>query len=204
MSLTSPPRTRSRLSPEARRAQFLDEAAKLVLAEGVSAVSMERLAREVGASRALAYTYFQTPTDLMRALLVREYDAFQEKGRRLMGGAKTLDAIVRATTQAWIDHILERGELIQRLMHEPDIVSALDEPVRMGRSRTVAYFGDAIARVYAIAPARAYVIVELLMGLTGAAGTLAKRQLMDRAQLADLAVQLIFGALESVREDHSA
>ena len=41
----SSPRKRTRLTPEARREQILDEAARLILEEGLHAVSMERLAR---------------------------------------------------------------------------------------------------------------------------------------------------------------
>ena len=41
---------RRRLSPEARREMILDETAQLILDEGVSGVSMERLGREAGIS----------------------------------------------------------------------------------------------------------------------------------------------------------
>ncbi|MCA6257228.1 MAG: TetR/AcrR family transcriptional regulator, partial [Phenylobacterium sp.] len=41
-------RKRTRLTPEVRREQILDEAAQLILAEGLYAVSMERLARDIG------------------------------------------------------------------------------------------------------------------------------------------------------------
>jgi DNA-binding transcriptional regulator YbjK len=40
-------KTRSRLSPNARKSKILGHAARLISAEGVSAVNMERLGKEV-------------------------------------------------------------------------------------------------------------------------------------------------------------
>jgi AcrR family transcriptional regulator len=49
---------RRRLDPQVRRDLILDEAARIVAEEGVSTVSMERLGREAGISKALVYNYF--------------------------------------------------------------------------------------------------------------------------------------------------
>ena len=43
---------RTRLSPQLRKTQILDDAARLILEEGLTAVSMERLGREAGISKA--------------------------------------------------------------------------------------------------------------------------------------------------------
>lgn len=49
-----------RLAPEARAGQILDVAACLLMQEGFTEVSMERLGREAGISKALVYIYFRT------------------------------------------------------------------------------------------------------------------------------------------------
>jgi AcrR family transcriptional regulator len=62
---------RARLEPEARRDQILDAAARTVLSDGVTAVGLEQLARDVGISKALAYTYFRNRYDLLAAMAGR-------------------------------------------------------------------------------------------------------------------------------------
>ena len=69
---------RRRLSPEVRRELILDETARLVVQGGVSAVSMERLGRDAGISKALVYNYFPNRTDLLSELLKREIPVFDE------------------------------------------------------------------------------------------------------------------------------
>ena len=69
---------RRRLSPEVRQNLILDVAADIVVADGVSAVSMELVGREAGVSKALVYSYFPNRIDLLGALLRREYQAIDE------------------------------------------------------------------------------------------------------------------------------
>ena len=46
-------KTRTRLNPEERKSMILDHAAKFIAAEGVSALTMERLGKEAGISKSL-------------------------------------------------------------------------------------------------------------------------------------------------------
>ena len=78
--MTDPQRKRTRLAPEARREQILDEAARLTLEEGLYAVSMERLARDVGVSKGLVYNYYPTRDALLAALLHREQTELRDRG----------------------------------------------------------------------------------------------------------------------------
>lgn len=189
---------RRRLSPEARREEILNEAARLVLAEGVSAVNMERIGREAGASKALVYTYFPSRNDLLSALLLREYRHFQAHSRRLLAEVDGFEAIVRATTAAWLDHVAERGPLINRLTNEPEIARAITAIDAEGRQDTAKYFGRLIAQRYDLDAARATMLAEILMGLTGAAGAYVSRVEADRDAILDDVATMIFAALNAV------
>jgi len=57
-TMTKAKKTRTRLSPEVRKELILDHAANVIAAEGVSALSMERLGREAGVSKSLVYAYY--------------------------------------------------------------------------------------------------------------------------------------------------
>lgn len=192
--------SRRRLSPEARQEEILDEAAQVVLNEGVSAVSMERLGREAGVSKALIYAYFPNRIDLLSALLLREYRHFQSQSRLLVAEVEGFRSIVEATTAAWLDHVAERGPLISRLMSEPDISRAIESVDAEGRQDTANYFGRLIAEAYGKGPIDSAVIAELLMGLTGAAGVYLGRTGADRQKVLDVVTTMLFAALDAIHK----
>ncbi len=198
MTATMP---RRRLTPEIRRENILDVAARIVLEEGVSAVSMERLGREAGVSKALVYAYFDSQTDVLSALLMREHRHFQAKGRKLLAQSEGFAAGVRATTAAWLDHVAERGGLIERLTNEPDIARIMESVDATERPMTSAIFGDGIAREYRIDRTRATTIADLLMGLTGAAGAQIHRTGADRTATLELTLTMIFAVLTDIASD---
>lgn len=191
---------RRRLTPEARQEEILDEAARIVLAEGVSAVSMERLGREAGISKALVYAYFPNRIDLLSALLLREYRHFQAQSRQLLHQVEGFRAIVEATTAAWLDHVAERGPLISRLMSEPEIARAIESVDAEGRQDTAKYFGQLIADTYGRSDVDSVVIAELLMGLTGAAGVYLGRTAANRDHILKVVTKMLFAALDAVHE----
>ncbi len=192
---------RRRLTPELRREMILDEAARLILDEGVSGVSMERLGREAAISKGLVYAYFPSRNDLLSALLLREHRRFQAKARDLLAHATSFEEIVRATTTAWIDHIVEHGSLIERLINEPEIAKIIDDVDAHDRQFTARHFGLEIAHRYGLTLDQSVILADLLMGLTGAAGNHVHRTGSDRDDIRDLVVNMIFAILASFAQD---
>ena len=74
---------RTRLDPEQRRKLILDHTAEIISAEGVAALSMERIGRDAGISKSLVYNYFPNLNMLLRELLEREL----RRLRRMQGEA---------------------------------------------------------------------------------------------------------------------
>lgn len=189
-------RTRRRLDPQVRRDLILDEAARIVAEEGVSAISMERMGRDAGISKALVYNYFPSRNALLSELLMREYRRFQKEARAAKDGVEDFEALVRVTTRAYLRHVSERGVLIQRLMNEPAVVTAIRSIDAEGRQLTVAFFAREIGRRYGLDPATAATAADLLMGLTGAAGDYLARTGDDLDRVESMAVGMITAALE--------
>ena len=100
---------RRRLAPEARATQILDVAARLLMDEGFTEVSMERMGREAGVSKALIYNYFPNRNDLLRALLEREVGALRQTQVREVAAAENFHDLVRRTTRLYIEHMQARG-----------------------------------------------------------------------------------------------
>jgi AcrR family transcriptional regulator len=196
-------RARRRLDPHIRRDLILDEAARIVAEEGVSSVSMERLGREAGISKALVYNYFPSRSVLLSELLLREYRHFQAEARKAKADVSDFEALVRVTTRAYLNYVAERGVLIQRLMNEPAVASAIRSVDAEGRQLTVAFFGQEIAKLHRLDPLMAAMAADLLMGLTGAAGDYLSRTGADIQTVEDIVVDMIMAALERLSERHA-
>lgn len=191
------PPKRRRLSPQVRRDLILDAAAAVVSAAGVSAVSMERIGREAGVSKALVYSYFTNRNELLSALLLREYPAFQRIRAAMASETRDFETIVRETTRAYLEHIAVKGVLIQRLMNEPAVAKAVAEEQLHGREVTSRYFGQQMAKTFPIEEAEAAIVSDILMGLTGAAGDYLFRTGGDLDKITSRVVRMI---MASVRE----
>ncbi|GAB2907898.1 TetR/AcrR family transcriptional regulator [Rhodococcus aerolatus] len=69
---------RTRLTPEARRAQLLTLGAELFSRTPFSQVRIEEIAERAGVSRGLLYRYFPTKRDFVVAMIAAEADALRE------------------------------------------------------------------------------------------------------------------------------
>lgn len=189
---------RRRLEPQVRRDLILDEAAGIIIAKGVSAVSMEGLGRAAGISKALVYNYFPSRAVLLSELLLREYRVFQRGGLAAAEHATDFEALVRVTTRAYLTHVATRGVLIQRLLNEPVVAQAIRGTEGEERQLTVRYFARAMSREFAVDAEVAATATDLLMGLTGAAGDYLFRSRGDIAAIEDMVVAMIMAAVRDL------
>jgi AcrR family transcriptional regulator len=186
---------RLRLSPEVRRDQILDEAARLVVKEGVSALTMERLGREAGISKALVYAYYPTAADLLRSLLLREYELFQAKAQQLLREAENLDKTIEIVVGIFIDQVSDRSTLIHRLTNEPEIASALRGINQRGRQVIARYLTRQTGLEYNIGDKQAAILAEIVIGIARAAGDHVHRGNRDVDAVRSLTVRMIKAAL---------
>jgi len=190
MTLAAPKR-RTRLSPEARKTQILDEAARVVLEEGISAVSMERLARATQVSKALVYNYFQSRETLLASLLHREQQDLDGRGLEKTLVAKTFEDLIRHTTRLYLEHTSERGALMQALLTDPSVARLMEAESAAALERTQRYFVREVRREYDLPLPMAIAAVHLLMALTDRAGKLVAEGKLDIPTAEEMCVQII-------------
>jgi TetR/AcrR family transcriptional regulator, fatty acid biosynthesis regulator len=195
---------RTRLAPEERSQLILDTAAQIVTNEGVSAVNMDRLGRDARISKALVYNYFPNRNDLLRALLLREVRLYQEQQHVAAENARDVDALIRITTRTYLDHIAEKGVLIERLMNEPAIATGMGEMERQGRKQTIEYLAGRLNEGMSMPPNLARMMVELTLGLTGAGGAYLDRSGCDIDLLEDMLVTLIKANVSAVQSSYTS
>ncbi len=184
-------RKRTRLSPEARRTQILDETARIVLEEGLTAVTMERLGRETGVSKALVYNYFPSREALLANLLKREQDDLNNRGIEKALQARSFEDLIRQTTRLYLEHTSERGALIQALLADPSVARLMEVDNAAGLDRTVRYFVKETRREYGLSLETAVVAVQLLMSMTDRAGKLVAEGMVDIPTAEEMCVQII-------------
>jgi AcrR family transcriptional regulator len=186
---------RTRLAPETRRNQILDAAARTVLRDGPGAVGLEQLARDVGVSKALAYSYFRSRDDLLAALLQREQQDLRERGMRVALQAKSFTGLIRKTTRLWLEQSRDRGALVEALLADPSVARLMAAENRAERESTVRFLVRAVRRRYGLPLETAIAAVRLLMPVTGEAGKAVSEGMLTVNEAEDLCVRLIAGAL---------
>lgn len=186
-----------------RKKIILDRTAELVAKEGVSAVSMERVARETGVSKALVYAYFNNQNSLLQQLLLREQENLSELQAQARAEAVSFDELVQFTTRTYLQHVEERGLHVQRLMQEPSIAAAFREADEEGHQRAVSVIAKAISENFGIPTDIAELATEFSMGMTGAAGDLVSQKAVSVDQAEEISLTLLRGAMDALQARYS-
>ena len=190
-------RSRTRLSPDARRAQLLDAAKDMVIANGLQAFTMEGLAREAGVSAPLVYNYFDGRPQLLQELLVREYRLFVEEITEALRDAEGFGDIVRIYVTSNFDHHAP-GNILPLLQSQPEIASAIRaDQQRIGR-RNARFLVQSAAERYQLTKAQAQLAVSMSSGASIAAAELAANANLDRTETIELAVNYILSGIEQI------
>lgn len=194
-------KTRTRLSPEARKDMILDHAAKFIATEGVSALSMERLGKEAGISKSLVYAYYPSMTDLLQTLLKREYAILRKQQLVAADSAETFEQLVRRITRAYLAYIEDRGLLLERLMAEPSVAS-LGDPTMFQRTAAVNYIAKIVADTFDIDIDIAVPVVDISFGMPVAAGNYLIHNQANRQTIEDVTVAMIVGSVEAIKQNY--
>jgi TetR/AcrR family transcriptional regulator, fatty acid biosynthesis regulator len=193
---TATPPRRQRLAPQARADQILDVAARLLLAEGFTEVSMERLGREV-------YNYFPNRNDLLRALLEREMGLLRENQSAHVRAAESFEDLVRRTTRLYIDNMKARGPLLRKLWAEPAVAGSLAGENQRERDKAMQYLARRVVKEYLLPQDVALSAVDMSMAMTEAAAQHLSQSHDDVDFATDICVTLLLGGLDALAKRHA-
>lgn len=118
-------RPRTRIAVEQRREQLIDAAADLIAAEGLSGLTMKRVARQVGISEAQAHNYFAQKRDLLVALARRELGAMEARRRAEIQRGADRHTRIALSTITYLREAAGRGALVQVLTQSAEVREAL-------------------------------------------------------------------------------
>jgi AcrR family transcriptional regulator len=132
----------SRLDVDERRAQLLEVGTDLFTKHSFEELSMARIAREAGISKALLYHYFPSKEEFFKAALA---DAAAELAQRTAPDESLAPLEqVRASTKEFVEWIGERGDAYSKLLQSVGAVPELRETMTAIRDVTSARIIDGL------------------------------------------------------------
>ncbi len=190
-------KSRTRLSPAARKQQLLATARGIILDAGLQSFTMEALAREAGVSSPLVYNYFDSRLTLLQQLLQQEYNAFTEKMTTEVSAADGFEAVVRVFVTSNFDHRAP-GNILPILQSQPDIASGIKPGEAANHQQTASFLINNMASHYKLSKKQAELMVRMSSGASIAAAEFCADADVDREQAIDVAMDYIFAGLERI------
>jgi AcrR family transcriptional regulator len=139
------PRT-GRMPRDARRAQLLESALDVFVAQGYHAAAMDDIAERAGVSKPVLYQHFPGKLELYLALLDNACDQVVEGVRKALASTSDNKERVAATTEAFYAYVANAGGAF-RLVFESDLTN--EPAVRERVDRVTSLCAEAIAEVIA-------------------------------------------------------
>ncbi len=179
---------------------ILDEAAQLLVSDGIAGLTLEKIAREAGVSKSLIYNYFDGVTELLKELYERELKSLRRLQFEAAEAANTFEEMVRGITHEYLKYIEKRGLIIELLQAEPSVSNGRD-PTYYDRQSSVDYMAEIVSKNFGMPIDFSKAVTEVSYGLPASAGAYLLRGDMDRDALEDLTVSMILGAVLKARND---
>lgn len=149
---TQPQKKRTRLNPQARKAQILDATALLVLEKGLTSLTMADIAAAADVSKALIYAYFPNMTELLHEVYVRETALLNRQHLDALKAPHRFEDMVRVTARISRQSTGERQKLVSRLATDPLLASRVAKDERRNRASVVRFLANEITGAYDLSP----------------------------------------------------
>ena len=190
-------RPRTRLSPAARKDQLLDHARSMLINRGLQNFTMEGLAADAGVSAPLVYNYFSGRTELLQALLKREYHKFVDEFVNAAQEANDFEDIVRISVTSNFEHHAP-GNILPLLLSQQEIASAIRKDQDKHGRQNARFLVKAAAEQYQLNKRHAQLVVSMSSGASIAAAELAANAGLNRAETIEVAVAYIMAGIDKI------
>lgn len=164
-------RKRSRLSPEERREQVIAAARTLILRDGLHLTTMKRIAKEIGISEAMAHNYFSRHA-LLAELARRELREMESARQSDIELGKDAQSRALLGTIRYLREVERRGALIQILLTDPSVRSALKEERRSNSQTGLERRSAMLEREFGVPPSVSKDVTRILTAVSLRAGRL--------------------------------
>jgi AcrR family transcriptional regulator len=193
-----------RLPAEARRAQLLQAAARLVLVQGYLPLPLDRLALEAGVSKALIYSYFPLQHDLFNAVVAERFADLAALGIEAASRGEDFAKAVLAAGDIYFAHVAEGGPVAHIVLRDLYMARKLAPELALFRDRVIRPLARRGRRELGLSPQEAVGAANLLITIPEEAGAMAfsGEMAFDRAR--ELCQRLLASGLASLSAARAA
>lgn len=188
-----------RLSPEVRRAQILEAAARMIVEQGYLPLSVEQLARQVGASKALIYTYFPTQYDLFNTLLQKELDGLALGGLDTASSVEDLEKAAVLCAMLYFEHVARNGPLLSILLTDLYMAGHFGIQVLQSRGRIIGRLKALAQRTLPLSEQEVDAAIDMLTAIPEEAGRLVFHRELDQMTARQICHGLIVSGLKALK-----
>jgi AcrR family transcriptional regulator len=188
-----------RLTPELRRSQILEAAARLVVELGYLPVPVEQLARAAGSSKALIYAYFPTQYALFNALLDREMQSLSLAGFDTASRVEDLDQAAVLCAMIYYEHVARSGPLVHILMTDLYMSEHIEPRLLQARDTLIARLLKLATRSLPLSEQEIYAAIEMIAAIPEEAGRLVFHRELDPTTARQICNSLILSSLKALR-----
>lgn len=193
-----------RLSAELRRRQILDAARGALVAQGYLPLALERLAAEIGVSKALIYSYFPDQADLYNDILTEDFARLDAAGLPAAAALDDLDAAAQACAEIYFRHICAHGPALHVILRDQYMSRRLSRAVAAARDGIARRLARRAARAFGLPPAEALGAFTLALAVPEEAGRLVWQGELAADTGLELCRRLTLAAIQGLRDDASA
>ena len=188
---------RTRLDREARREQLMDVGSRIAVEEGVSAITMRRLAQDVGVSETQVHNCFGGRIDLLIAMAEREIAAIESERRHRVDRNSDRHTLIVLSTTSYLHQAAQRGPLLQMLLYIPEVREGLQSE-RASRTRVNrAPILDRLTRKGHMSAEDAAAATEALTAITLRAGGIVAARRADFAVVEQMCLALVMAGVRA-------
>lgn len=191
------PAGRKRLPLGLRRAQMMDIAAHICLQEGVDAVSLNRIANEIGISEAQAHNCFARRIDLLVTLAQREVDDYEDSRRKVGHRGRDRYAHIIMSTVNFISEAGRRGALLQSLLLDPEVREMMRGNFDQTRVEVSKPIVAGMTALYGMSEEEAYGSNWLVTAISLRAGSLVSAGRLAPENAIRLCLPMVMGSIRS-------
>lgn len=184
-------RTNRRLPTEDRRAHLLEAAAQIIVREGLHAVTIKRVARDVGLTAPRAYHFFPTVDDLLVELARRELQSVRAAQAQRIDTASRPAERLRLSTTTYLREVSRRGALLQTLQSAPAVRKGLRREQRALRAANTEVVAERFSRSHSVPPDVARAATTVLTSAVLRTGRILARGRLPSALAEELAADIV-------------
>ncbi len=182
----------------ARAQEILDALERLVLRHRSLSISFNAIADDVGISRSLLYTYFDSPNAMLDTLFLSHAQGIESRFRPIMSSQASFRDKAVECGKSYFAYCVEAGPLLQLILREAQGDSPLSEESRAYFRKIIRMLASEATAGLKVGAREAFVSLELLAAIPEALARMVRDNQIEEATGIATCERLVGAAIDSL------